>query len=132
MPLRITRSVGTVFYGGENLDSNNLEKSFDHRVYVRGVVDLEGRHETHLNVHSKHLGHQEHVLTAGDKGLQLTDEVFVEMTGVQPYFVKPTLICPECGTGRRSETNHMFPQAKLLVGGPRSYQIVRDDARKKK
>jgi len=26
----------------------------------------------------------------------------------------------------------MFPQAKLLIGGPRNYQIVRDDARKKK
>tara|TARA_R110002124_G_scaffold234445_1_gene399815 strand:- start:183 stop:581 length:399 start_codon:yes stop_codon:yes gene_type:complete len=132
MPLRITRSVGTVFYGGENLDSNNLEKSFDHRVYVRGVVDLQGRHETHLNVHSKRLGHQEHVLTAGDKGLQLTDEVFVEMMGVQPYFNKPNLKCPECGTVTTSLTNFMFPQAQLLVGGPRKYKILRDDARKKK
>jgi len=115
MPLRITRSVGTVFYGGENLDPNNLEKSFDHRVYV----------------HSKRLGHQEHVLTAGDKGLQLTDEVFVEMMGVQPYFNKPNLKCPECGTVTTSPTNFMFPQAQLLVGGPRKYKILRDDARKK-
>ena len=132
MPLRITRSVGTVFYGGENLDSSDLERTFDHRVLVRGVVDLQGRHETHLNVHSKHQGHQEHVLTAGDDGLQLTDEVFVEMTGVQPYFTKPKLKCSECGTVRTSAINYMFPQAQLLVGGPRKYQIVRDDARKKK
>jgi len=133
MPLRISRSAGTVFYGGENLDPEDLEGTFDHRVYVRGVVDLEGRHETHLNVHSKRLGHQDHVLTAGGKGLQLTDAVFVEMTGVQPYFTKPALKCPECGkTGAPAESSYMFPQAKLLIGGPRSYQIVRDDARKKK
>jgi len=78
-------------------------------------------------------GHQEHVLTAGGQGLQLTDAVFVEMTGVQPYFTKPALKCPECGkTGAPAESSYMFPQAKLLIGGPRSYQIVRDDARKKK
>tara|TARA_R110002153_G_scaffold92322_3_gene224282 strand:- start:1798 stop:2229 length:432 start_codon:yes stop_codon:yes gene_type:complete len=133
MPLRITRSVGSVFYGGENLDANNLEGSFEHRVYVRGVVDLAGRHEAHLNVHSRRLGHQEFVLEAGGKGLQLTDDVYVEMTGVQPYFTKPHLKCPECGrAGSPAESAYMLPQAKLLVGGPRSYQIVRDDARKKK
>ena len=53
MPLRISRSAGTVFYGGESLDPEDLEGTFDHRVFVRGVVDLEGRHETHLNVHTK-------------------------------------------------------------------------------
>mgnify|MGYP000025669309 CR=1 FL=1 len=133
MPLRISRSAGTVFYGGESLDPEDLEGTFDHRVFVRGVVDLESRHETHLNVHTKRSGHQEHVLTAGGQGLQLTDAVFVEMTGVQPYFTKPKLKCPECGrSGSPSESSMMFPQAKLLIGGPRNYQIVRDDARKKK
>tara|TARA_R110002072_G_scaffold26731_2_gene88068 strand:+ start:623 stop:1024 length:402 start_codon:yes stop_codon:yes gene_type:complete len=132
MPLRITRSVGTVFFGGENLDPNNLEKSFDHRVYVRGVVDLAGRHEVHLNVHSKRLGHQEHVLTAGGSALQLTPAVHVELAGVQPYFTKPHLKCSECGrAGDPADSAFMLPQAKLLVAGPRTYQIVRDDARKK-
>lgn len=133
MPLRITRSAGSVFYGGESLDPENLEGSFDHRVWVRGVIDLEGRHETLLNVHSRRKGHQEHVLKAGDKPLQLTDDVFVEMTGIQPYYVRPNVPCPECGrSGEQSENSFMLPQAKLCIGAPRKYQIVRDDARKKK
>ncbi len=132
MPLRITRSAGSIFYGGENLDPNDLEGTFDHRVYVRGVVDLNGRHEATLNVHTRRQGHQEYVLTAGDAGLQLSDSVLVEMTGVQQYFTKPHVKCPECGhvteDGRKTV---MFPQARLAVGAPRHYQIVRDDARKK-
>jgi len=84
-------------------------------------------------VHTKRKGHQDHVLTAGDEGLQLTDSVFVEMTGVQPYFVKPQVTCPECGRSDGVGAKpFMLPSAKLLVGAPRNYQIVRDDARKKK
>jgi len=133
MPLRITRRANSVFYGGESLDPDDLEGTFDHRVWVRGVVDLDGRHEAILNVHTKRKGHQDHVLTAGDEGLQLTDSVFVEMTGVQPYFVKPQVTCPECGRSDGVGAKpFMLPSAKLLVGAPRNYQIVRDDARKKK
>jgi hypothetical protein len=132
MPLRISRSANSVFYGGESLDPNDLEGTFDHRIWVRAVVDLDGRHETVLNVHTKRKGHQEHVLKAGED-LQLTEEVFVEMTGIQPFYHKPHLACPECGrTGSLSEKSFMLPQAKLLVGAPRNYMIVRDDAKRKK
>jgi hypothetical protein len=131
MPLRIARAAGSVFYGGESLDRDNLEGTCEHRVWVRGVVDLEGRHEVHLNVHTRRKGHEDHVL-AGGETLRLNDKVFVEMTGIHPYFVKPHMPCPECGrSGGTSETSFMLPQARLIVGAPRSYQIVRDDARKK-
>jgi hypothetical protein len=133
MPLRISRSANSVFYGGESLDPDDLEGTFDHRVWVRAVVDLDGRHETLLNVHTRRKGHQEHVLKAGEDGLQLTDAVFVEMTGIQPFYTKPHLTCPECGrSGSLSEKSFMLPQAKLLVGAPRNYKIVRDDAKRKK
>ena len=133
MPLRIARAAGSVFYGGERLDPDNLEETLDHRVWVRSVIDLDGRHETLLNVHTKRKGHQEIVLEAGGERLQLTDEVFVEMTGIQPYYTKPRENCPDCGrdVGVMNKT-FMLPQARLIVVGPRSYQIVRDDARKKK
>jgi hypothetical protein len=133
MPLRITRPAGSVFYGGENLDSQNLESTFDHRVWVRGVVDQAGRHEAHLNIHTSREGHREHILKAGDEGLKLTDDVWVEMTGIQPHYTKPKLRCPECGrAGDETAKSFMLPQASLIVGAPRKYQIVRDDARKKK
>ena len=131
MPLRIARPAGSVFYGGENLDTDNLEGTFDHRVWVRGVVDVEGRHEVHLNVHTRLKGHEEHVLGGGDV-VQLTETVFVEMAGIQPYYSKPRENCPDCGRGVGvMNKTFMLPQARLIVGGPRSYQIVRDDARKK-
>ena len=53
MSLRITRSVDSILYGGEDLDPDNLEGTFEHRLWVRRVRDHRGKQDALVNVTSK-------------------------------------------------------------------------------
>tara|TARA_B100000780_G_C21113337_1_gene450153 strand:+ start:259 stop:651 length:393 start_codon:yes stop_codon:yes gene_type:complete len=130
MALRLTRSVDSILYGGENLDPDNLEGSFDHRLWVRRVKDYRGKQDALVNVTSKE-GVSEHVLLTGDEGIWLGQDINVSMVGVQTFFMKAKQYCEACGRGD-VVSDKMVPQAQLAVNAPRKYELIRHDARKKK
>ena len=130
MSLRITRSVDSILYGGEDLDPDNLEGTFEHRLWVRRVRDHRGKQDALVNVTSKE-GISEHILLAGEEGIWLKNDTNVNMVGVQQYWMKSKKYCDECGRGD-VVPERMVPQARLAVSAPRKYQLIRHDARKKK
>ena len=129
MALRLTRSVDSILYGGEHLNPDNLEGSFDHRLWVRRVRDHRGKQDALVNVTSKD-GVSEHVLLTGDEGIWLGHDINVSMVGVQNFFMKAKQYCEACGRGDVVKEK-MVPQAQLAVSAPRKYEIIRHDARKK-
>jgi hypothetical protein len=94
MSLRITRSVDSILYGGEDLDPDNLEGTFEHRLWVRRVRDHRGKQDALVNVTSKE-GISEHILLAGEEGIWLKDDTNVNMVGVQQYWMKSKPYCDE-------------------------------------
>ena len=130
MALRLTRSVDSILYGGEHLNPDNLEGSFDHRLWVRRVRDHRGKQDALVNVTSKD-GVSEHILLTGDEGIWLGQDINVSMVGVQNFFMKAKQYCEVCGRGD-VVSEKMVPQAQLAVNAPRKYELIRHDARKKK
>ena len=129
MPLRITRAVDSVLYGGWDLDPSNLEGSCDHRIWVRRVRDTSQHQDALVNVETPD-GVTEQILSVGDIPLELERDVMISVVGIQQYFPKPEKYCDVCGRGDRF--NKMIPQAKVSVTAPREYELIRHDARKKK
>jgi hypothetical protein len=130
MALRLTRNVDSILYGGENLNRDNLEGSFDHRLWIRRVRDHRGRQDALVNVTSKQ-GVSEHLLLVGDEGIWLDQDINVWMVGIQKYYMQANKYCEACGRGDEVREK-MVPQAQLAVNAPRKYQLIRHDARKKK
>lgn len=130
MPLRITRSVDSILYGGENLNPNNLEGSFEHRLWVKKVKDHRGHQTAVVNVTSKD-GVVEHLMTAGDGGIWLKDDVNVSMVGIQKWHLKTKTFCEACGRGDLVP-EQMIPQAMLSVNAPKKYNLTRHDAQKRR
>ena len=129
MGLRITRAVNTVVYGGYELDDKNPNASFDHRIWIRGVRNYRDRQEGIINVKSG-LGVEEHVIQVGDDPLELNPDVAIEMVGVRDRIAQAEPYCEVCGRGH-SFTDRHSPQAELSLHAPRSYRLIRDNARRK-
>lgn len=129
MPLRITRAVDTVLYGGWDLDPSDLEGSCDHRIWVRRVRDTDEHQDALLNIETPD-GVTEEIIDT-DTPIELEKGVQVMMKGIQQYFLKPEKYCKHCGRGDRFNPRYI-PQARLAVDAPRSYEVIRDDARKKR
>ena len=129
MPLRLTRSVDSILYGGADLDSENLERSYDHRIWVRRIID-HGRYQNALVNITAPEGISEHLMKVGDEGIFLANNVKFELVGITNFLKKPDY-CDSCGRGDRPK-DLWIPQARVAVSAPREYQIIRDDARKKK
>ena len=129
MPLRLTRSVDSILYGGLSLDAQDLEKTFDHRIWVRRIID-HGRYQNALVNISSDEGVSEHLMKVGDAGIFLADDVKFELVGITNFLKKPDY-CEHCGRGHIPK-DLWIPQARVAVSAPREYQIIRDDARKKK
>lgn len=129
MGLRITRAVNTVVYGGYDLDDKNPNSSFDHRIWIRGVRNYRDRQEGIINVKSG-LGVEEHVIRVGDDPLELNPDVAIEMVGVRDRIAHVEPYCEVCGRGH-SFTDRHSPQAELSLHAPRSYRLIRDNARRK-
>ena len=129
MALRLTRSVDSILYGGENLNPNNLEGSFEHRLWIRRVRDQRGRQDALVNVTSQE-GVSEHVMLVGDEGISLGNDINVSMIGVQNFTMDYKPFCSVCGRGD-VVADRVSPQAQFAVNAPRKYQLIRHDARKK-
>jgi len=130
MPLRITRAVDSVLYGGWDLDPSDLEGSCDHRIWVRRVRDTDANQDALVNIETQD-GVTEQVITADDEPLLLEKNVEIQMVGVQQYYLKPEKYCKSCGRGDHFKSRYI-PQARMAVKAPREYEVIRHDARKKK
>lgn len=129
MGLRITRAVNTVVFGGYDLDEKNPNASFDHRIWIRGVRNHRDRQEGIINIKSG-LGVEEHVIRVGDDPLEISNDVAIEMVGVRDRVAQAEPYCEVCGRGH-SFTDRHSPQAELSLHAPRSYRLIRDNARRK-
>ena len=129
MGLRITRAVNTVVYGGYDLDENNPNATFDHRIWIRGIRNYKDRQEGIINVKSES-GVEEHVIPAGDDPLELAPDIAIELVGVRERIAHAEPYCEVCGRGH-SFTDRKTPQAELALIAPRSYRLIRDNARRK-
>ena len=129
MGLRITRAVNTVVYGGYDLDENNPNATFDHRIWIRGIRNYKDRQEGIINVKSES-GVEEHVIQAGDDPLELAPDIAIELVGVRERIAHAEPYCEVCGRGH-SFTDRKTPQAELALIAPRSYRLIRDNARRK-
>jgi|TARA_R110000823_G_scaffold210475_1_gene340950 hypothetical protein len=130
MALRLTRSVDSVLYGGENLNPEDLEGSFEHRLWVRRVRDHRGIQDALVNVTSK-LGVSEYLMKVGDEGILLGLDINITLVGITQFFMKGVPACNECG--RFDLVNdRIVPQARMAINAPRKYELIRHDARKKR
>ena len=114
MALKITRAVDTRLYGGFDLDPTDLEGTFDHRVWVRKVIDgFDNEQRVVVNIEDSD-GITEKVILVGETH-SLNDKVVLTLSGVQSHVADQREI----------------PQARFGIEAPRDYLILRHDARKK-
>jgi hypothetical protein len=126
MPLRITRAVDSVLYGGWDLDPSDLEGSFDHRIWVRRVRNTNDKQDALVNIETQE-GVVEQLITVGDDPIFIDKDIELEVIGIQQYHVAPE----KRGRGDRPKSRYI-PQARMSVKAPREYEVIRHDARKKK
>lgn len=129
MPLRITRPVNSVLYGGRNLNVNDLESSYAHKIWIRRVRNTKYYQDCIANIASAD-GVVERILSVNDPvPIQLEPNVVVQMLGIGEHWTPKNPYCEHCGRGDRAEK--MIPQVKLSISAPKQYKFVRNEARKK-
>ena len=128
--LRLTRAVGSLLYGGEKLDPDNPEETYDHKMWVRRVRDHDGAQDCLVTITDRE-GRADLVLTVGDKPSRLSSSVSIQMVGIQTYFYGNDDYCEVCGRGDPAQRKSV-PQAQILVKAPRKYQVIRENTRKRK
>jgi hypothetical protein len=129
MPLRITRAVDSVLYGGWDLDPSDLEGSCDHRIWVRRVRDTDKHQDALINIESQQ-GVTEEIINI-DEPMMVDHGIELKMVGVQRYHLKPEKHCKVCDRGDHFKSKYV-PQARIAVDAPREYEVIRHDARKKR
>lgn len=131
MGLRITRVADSLLYGGFELDGDDLEGTFDHRIWFRRFTDHGNKKSAVLNIETKE-GITETVLLMHGKDAvyELEPGISIELTGINGHWAERQPYCDECGRGDRAGKRRV-PQGRFGLEAPRAYQIVRDDARKK-
>ena len=127
--LRLTRAVGSLLYGGEKLDPENPEETYDHKMWVRRVRDHDGAQDCLVTITGKE-GRADLVLTVGDKPSRLSSSVSIQMVGIQTYFMG-TMTTVRCAEGRSRSTKER-PSSTDLGQSPRKYQVIRENTRKRK
>ena len=128
MALKLSRHAGTVIYGGRALNAQDLEQSFDHKLWVR-MVRHSHEQDALINVSIKDAGVEEHVLRVGGE-LQLEEDIVVGLEHVKHYTMRQTPYCTYCKRG--GEEKKIIPQASFTFRAPREYNIIRDDAQHKR
>ena len=128
MALKLTRNAGSIVYGGDTPNPDDLERSYDHRLLVRSVKDSSDRNAVvHLSIRNG--GVEEHLLRVDGEGLELAGDINVTLENVRNYVVRETPFCRECQTG--GDQQKVIPQASFAFTAPREYRIIRDDVVKK-
>ena len=129
MPLRMTRPVNSVLYVGRNLNINDLEGSYSHKIWIRRVRYTRHYQDFIANIASVD-GVIERILSVDDpEPIELEPNVVVQMVGIGEHWTPKNKYCEHCGKGYRAE--RMIPQIKLSITAPKQYKFVRNEARRK-
>ncbi len=131
MGLRITRVADSLLYGGFELDGDDLEGTFDHRIWFRRFSDYGRKKSAVLNIETRE-GITETVLLlmGSESTYELGPGISIELTGINGHWAERQPYCDHCGRGDRAGQRRI-PQGRFGFEAPRDYQIVRDDARKR-
>jgi len=113
--LILHRREGEAVFSGFNLDSDNLEGTFDHHVVVKEVGHQEWAKYVELHITTPNGETQELTLTPGVNSARITPDLELIFLGTREYMV----------SGGPAEVS-----ARIGYEAPRSYRIVRDNARK--
>tara|TARA_E500000331_G_C16990937_1_gene597736 strand:- start:281 stop:646 length:366 start_codon:yes stop_codon:yes gene_type:complete len=120
--------AGSAVYGGYDLDPDNLEGTFTHRIWVRRVRDDSVNQNAVLNIAGRS-GVREEVVSAGQH-VFLAEEVGFTLENVSTYVIKAKPFCDVCKRG--GEGRVYIPQANFAFNAPREYEITRSDARRRR
>ena len=130
MALRITRTAGSVFYGGFDLDPFNPAETCDHRYWVRSIRDSKGLKGALINIRDKH-GFEEFAVTLDDPEIKVIADVTVELVSLRPKYAEAAPLCMHCGRGH-VYSDRQIPAADFAIHATESYRVVRDNANKRK
>lgn len=131
MGLRITRAADSLLYGGFELDGDDLEGSFDHRIWFRRFTSTEKKKSALINIETKDGITESVMLTTGeDSAIELAPSVWLSLMSIHEHWADRPPYCDVCGRGDK-QSKRMIPQGRFGVDAPRSYQVIRDDARKR-
>ena len=130
MSLRLTRAVNDKFYGGFDLDVEDLDGTFDHCVWVRRVINNYKDKRVVLNLITKD-GTQELALDVGETH-DIEKNIGFKLTGIQEHWAEQEPPCDICGKGGDTQARRMIPQAKFGIDAPDNYRILRHDIARKK
>lgn len=110
--LVLTRVEGSVIYGGQAL-TNDVVQTFDHMIRVQRIVDnLRSRYAV-ITITNADGSVSEHKLDAENEDVRI-DQIRVVLIGIH--------FSPGSGGGQALV-------ARIGIDAPRSYKIIRDDAR---
>ena len=129
MSLRFTRAVNDKWYGGFSLDSEDLDGTFDHCVWVRKVVNNYRDKKVIVNIVTQD-GTEELSMDVGETH-KLSDNIGMKLTGIQEHWAEQLPPCEECGRGD-TQAKRMVPQARFGIDAPNTYTILRHDIQRKK
>ena len=131
MGLRITRSAGQVLYGGYDLDGDDLENTFDHRIWFRRFYSTNQTRSAVVNIETDS-GVVEAVMreVGADSVLTLEDGIELTLVDIKEQYVDTDRFCNVCGRGDPAPKRKV-PQGRFNIEASREYQLIRDDARKK-
>lgn len=131
MGLRITRAADSLLYGGFELDGDDLEGSFDHRIWFRRFTSTEKKKSALVNIETREGITESVMLTTGeDSAIELAPSVWLSLVSIHEHWAERPPFCDVCGRGDK-QSRRMIPQGRFGVDAPRSYQVIRDDARKR-
>ena len=83
MGLRITRAADSLLFGGLELDGDDLEGSFDHRIWFRRFIYTEDKKSALVNIETRDGITESVMLTAGeDSAIELSPNVWLNFMSI--------------------------------------------------
>lgn len=126
MGLRISRAVDTMLYGGRELEIDDLEGTYDHRIWFRKYDVRDGGATAFINVKSQDLVRDAVMSTNGDdQVLQIDEDIFLTFLGMKERKVERWFTCPDCG--HQWTDMRFIPTGRFGFQAPRVYKILRND-----
>lgn len=111
--LVLTRTVGSVIYGGQAI-TDEPEDSYDHMIRVERIVDTIKDRYAEISV-TDHRGRTEYRLDAQQDNVRI-DQIRVVLIGIRHVL---------------DQDGKEISLARIGVDAPRTYRVLRDNAKKR-
>ena len=115
MGLVITRSIGTGWYGGNDLDTKRPEETYTHKVWVHGI----------------NKGSQKVILYIESKDSESENKEEVQMIKVGSVLVLDDCIARLLEISSYNENGKNCVHARFKFSAPEEYIIIRNNAKKR-